>query len=186
MRDNKLHFLVQTAVFTVIIAVLAQLAIPMPSGISITLQTFAVALCGFFIGPIQAVLSVILYILIGGIGIPVFANLHGGLSFLTGSTGGFIIGFIPLALLCGLAELIPMDKELTILSIIKTVIALFIASSGLIACHILGAWHFANFTKRDIFSVLPLVSYPFLIKDFISVIAAYFLAASMKNKISSP
>lgn len=186
MRDNKFHFLMQTAAFSAIIAVLAQLAIPMPSGIPITLQTFAVALCGFFLGPFRAVLSVILYILIGGIGIPVFANLHGGLHFLMGSTGGFIIGFIPLALLCGFGKLLPVNKELTAISILKTVIVLFISIFGLAACHFLGALHYANLTKKDILSVLPLISYPFLIKDIMSVIAAYFLATSMKNKISSP
>lgn len=183
MRDKKLNFLIQSAIFAAIIAVLAQLAIPMPSGVPITLQTFAVSLCAFFLGPIQAAVSVLIYIGLGAIGLPVFSNLHGGIGFLTGATGGFIAGFIPMALLCGTSKLIKIDRILKPSNIIRILPAIFLSLIGLALCHLMGAWHFSNFTKKDFVSVLPLVSYPFIIKDVLSVIAAYFLSTSIRNRL---
>lgn len=184
MREKRIKYLIQTAMFSAMIAVLAQIAIPMPNAVPITLQTFAIALAGFFAGPIQATISVFIYILVGSIGIPVFSNLHGGFNYLFGATGGFIFGFIPMSIMCGLASLLKISSLKNISDIFKIISALIISFLGLASCHIVGAWHYANFTSKQIPDVLPLVSYPFVVKDVLSVIFAYFLSFSIKHRLN--
>lgn len=111
MKDRRTGFgqtfstrnMVLIAIFAAILAVLSQLSIPLPTGVPATLQTLAVALLGFVLGGWSSAASVILYIFLGAIGLPVFAGFKGGFAALFGPTGGFIFGFIPLALLCGFA-----------------------------------------------------------------------------------
>jgi biotin transport system substrate-specific component len=72
----------------------------------ITLQSFFVLLAGIAFGWRVGALSVFLYILIGAMGVPVFAGYFGGMGHLTGSFGGFFFGFVIAALVCGyLAEM---------------------------------------------------------------------------------
>ena len=92
------------ALFTALIAVLAQISIPLPGGVPLTLQTLAVPLAGIVLGPRRGTFSTLLYVLLGAIGIPVFANFTGGLGIVLGVTGGFIISFPIMALFAGFAS----------------------------------------------------------------------------------
>ena len=92
------------ALFTALIAVLAQISIPLPGGVPLTLQTLAVPLAGIVLGPKRGTISTLLYVLLGAIGIPVFANFTGGLGIVLGVTGGFIISFPIMALFAGFAS----------------------------------------------------------------------------------
>ena len=82
------------ALFTAITAALSQAAIPTPFGVPLTLQTFAVALCGYVLGIKWGLASIITYILLGVFGVPVFSGFKGGAQVLFGATGGFIFGFL--------------------------------------------------------------------------------------------
>ncbi|PWI27053.1 BioY family transporter [Kurthia sibirica] len=90
-----------SALFAAVIAIFAQLTIPLPL-IPITGQTFAIGLAVTILGLRYGSLSVLLYILLGAIGIPVFSGMSGGLGIITGPTGGYIIGFLPAALVMGI------------------------------------------------------------------------------------
>ena len=89
-------------IFTAILALLSQIAIPLPGGVPVTLQTFAVCLCGYFLGKKDGLCSLCVYVMLGICGAPVFTGFSGGFYHFLGGTGGFIIGFIILAFLCGL------------------------------------------------------------------------------------
>src|SRR5699024_945615 len=93
--STKLRMMIVTALFAAIIAVLAQVAIPMPLGVPITGQTLAIGLAATILGSRYSTLSALLYIIIGAIGVPVVAQFTGGLGILLGPTDGFLIGFIP-------------------------------------------------------------------------------------------
>lgn len=92
------------SLFTALIAVLAQISIPLPGGVPLTLQTLAVPLAGIVLGPKRGTFSALLYLLLGAIGLPVFANFTGGLGIILGVTGGFIISFPIMALFAGYAS----------------------------------------------------------------------------------
>ena len=77
------------ALFTAVTAVLSQTAIPTPFDVPLTLQTFAVALCGYTLGIKWGLASILTYILLGTAGVPVFSGFRGGVQVLFGATGGF-------------------------------------------------------------------------------------------------
>ncbi|RUL56868.1 MULTISPECIES: biotin transporter BioY [Lysinibacillus] len=103
---TKTYAYVVTAFSAAIIAVLAQISIPLPLGVPITGQTLAIGLIVTILGTKYGTLSVLLYILLGAAGLPVFSQFSGGLGILVGPTGGYIIGFLVQAFLMGLY----MDK----------------------------------------------------------------------------
>lgn len=86
---------------TAVLAVLSIVTIPLPTGVPVTLQTFAMAFCGYVLGWKLGGASSALYLILGAIGVPVYAGMSGGFGALLGPAGGFIFGFIPMAMLCG-------------------------------------------------------------------------------------
>ena len=92
--------MILTSLCAAIIAVLAQIIIPLPL-IPITGQTLAIGLVVTILGLKHGTYAVLLYILLGAIGLPVFQSFTGGLGILFGPTGGHIIGFIPTAIVIG-------------------------------------------------------------------------------------
>ena len=90
------------AVFAAIIAVLAQISVPMAGGVPVTLQTMAVALAGIVLGGKRGALACVIYLLLGAVGLPVFAGARAGLSSIVGVTGGFLISFPLLSFFAGL------------------------------------------------------------------------------------
>ena len=89
MRKTYLHRVAQTAILTAVLTVLSQIAIPTPWNIPFTLQTFGVALCGYLLGPWYGTASIVVYIALGAIGVPVFSGFKGSIGALAGMTGGY-------------------------------------------------------------------------------------------------
>lgn len=172
-RSINIKLITLTALFTALIAVLSQISVPLPSGVPVTLQTFAVALCGYTLGKKYAVFSVISYLILGLTGVPVFANFTAGPAVFAGYAGGFLYGFIIMAFLCGIGA-----------GIKNKWIALLIGISGLLLCHLCGIIWFCIITGTPFFSAALTVSVPFMIKDVISVAAAW-IAGSKLNKLIS-
>lgn len=98
---DRLKMMIITALFAAIIGILAQVTIPLPL-VPITGQTLAIGLAATILGSRYGTLSVILYLIIGAVGIPVFAEMSGGISKIVGPTGGYLVGFIPTAYVTGL------------------------------------------------------------------------------------
>lgn len=165
--------LAMTGMFTAVLAVLSILQIPMPSGVPITLQTFAVALCGYVLGRRKGTLSIILYLIIGFIGLPVFTGMTGGIGKLFGFTGGFLYGFLFLAFFCGLG-----------IQLQNKVLAVIFGIIGLLICHILGAFHYSIIAETGFVPAFLLVSMPYLVKDVLSVIGAYLAALVLRNSLA--
>lgn len=168
--SEKTKAIVLCALFTAIVTVLSQIVVPLPSGVPITLQTFAVALCGYFLFSGKAAVSMTVYMLIGAIGVPVFAGFHGGLASVLGMSGGFIIGFIPMAALCGI-------------NVSNHAARIAFGMLGLIACHLLGTAQFCIVAGVDPLAGFLTASAPFLIKDGVSVVLAYFAALGIKKTL---
>lgn len=89
------------ALCTAIICVLAPLAIPI-GPVPLSLATLAVMFTSFLLGWKWGTVAVVLYLVLGAVGVPVFSGFSAGFAKLAGPTGGYLIGYIPLALLCGL------------------------------------------------------------------------------------
>lgn len=85
-----------------ITCVLAPLSIPLSAGVPISLATFSVMLAGAVLGGPLGAASQLVYLLLGAVGLPVFAGWSGGIGLVTGMTGGYLVGYIPLAFFTGL------------------------------------------------------------------------------------
>jgi len=97
------------ALFT---ALLAQVAVPVPgTPVPITGQTLAVVLTAAALGPARGVLGQGLYLVLGAVGLPFYSEASGGIEVLVGSTGGYLFGFLPAALLIGLAAQHGQDRK---------------------------------------------------------------------------
>ena len=175
---NKVFQLVAIALCTAIIAVLSQIAIPLPTKVPVTLQTFAVAFAGYLLGWKGGTISVVVYCLLGAVGVPVFAGWSGGISSFVGFSGGFIYGFIPMALLCGLGAKFCSDK------ISHKALAVIFGVLGLAVCHLCGAAQYAILSHISLGKSILLVSVPYLVKDVISVVCAYLLSVEVVSRLT--
>ena len=90
------------ALCTAVIAIMAQISIPMPLGVPMTMQTFAITLAAVVLGYKKGGISTLIYVLMGAVGIPVYAGFAGGFQHIAGPTGGFIISFPVMAFIIGL------------------------------------------------------------------------------------
>ena len=112
-----------TALFVAVMAVCSWISIP--ATVPFTLQTFGVFLSVGLLGGKRGSLAVLVYLLLGAVGLPVFSGFTGGIGHLLGPTGGYIIGFIFSALLMWLAERL-FGKSVAVLAVSM--------SAGLIVC----------------------------------------------------
>lgn len=168
MEKSKIQKLVLTGVFAALLAVLSQVSIPMPSGVPVTLQTFAVALCAYVLGWKLGTLAVAVYLALGAVGLPVFAGFSGGFGTFLHVTGGFLWGFLLMALLCGLGAQTG-----------KSVLALLLGALGLAVCHFCGVLQYAVVASAPFLESFLLVSAPYLLKDVISLALAYLAARAV-------
>lgn len=164
--------IVYIGMFAAILAILSQISIPMPSGMPITLQTFAVALTGYVLAWKRGTASTLIYILLGAVGVPVFSGLRGGVQVLAGHTGGFIWGFVFMAMLCGIGI---MQENKTV--------GIMIGFIGLAVCHLFGVIQFAVVMEMDVLKSFLLASAPYLLKDAVSVILAYILGYRIRKSL---
>lgn len=173
---SRTQKIVSCAMLTAVISLLSLIAIPMPSAIPISLQCFAIALCGYFAGSLMGTVSVSIYILIGAVGVPVFAGMRGGFAVLFGATGGFILGFIPLCLFCGGFGLSAKGKK-------RHVISIALGIMGLVLCHVSGIVQFMLIMQTDILTAFLTASLPYIAKDVICIIAAYPVSNILKKAV---
>lgn len=161
-----------------LIALCSWISIPMGE-VPITLQTFAVFLAVGLLGGKLGTISVLVYVLLGAIGVPVFAGFSGGIGVILGTTGGYIVGFIFSALFMWLIEHIFGNKA--IISIISMVM-------GLIICYAVGTiWFMVVYTKNTgaigLGSVLSWCVIPFIIPDIIKIALAFIITNRVKKHV---
>ena len=174
--SNKTRDIVYMSVFTAMISICSWISIP--SSIPFTLQTMGVFTTVGLLGGKRGTLTVLTYILLGAIGVPVFAGLTGGVSVLLGTTGGYIIGFLLSALLMWGIETI-MGRNQIVLA--------FSMIAGLIVCYVFGtAWFMMIYTQHSgiigLSTVLGLCVIPFIIPDLIKIGVALFLTNRLKKR----
>ena len=169
MKNKSVRSITFCAVMVAVISVVSQIAIPLPSMVPITLQTLVIALCGYFLGLKKGTSAVLVYILLGLVGAPVFASFQGGVSAILGYTGGFIIGFIPVSFLCGLFK-----------DMVKAVLSGIV---GVILCHALGILWYMYLSKNTFVAAFLLVSLPYIVKDIIFIPIAYMISRRLRSKI---
>ncbi|EEG74563.1 BioY family protein [[Clostridium] hylemonae DSM 15053] len=104
MNERKLSIqdICTISLCTAVTAIMAQISIPMPMGVPMTMQTFAVTLAAVILGAKKGAAASLIYVLLGAAGVPVLANFTGGYQYLIGPTGGFLLTFPVMAYIIGL------------------------------------------------------------------------------------
>lgn len=164
-RTSKVADLVFIALFVAVIAVCSQIIIPFGQ-VPFTLQTLAVLLSASLLGAKRASCSVIIYILLGAVGLPVFSGFSGGLGFLLGPTGGYITGFLFTAFIVGF-----ITEKLGN----KTYVLALAMTLGILICYVFGTAWFCFIMKKDIIYGLLLCVVPYIIPDALKIVISIFM-----------
>lgn len=178
MKKVSIRAICFTAMFAAIISVLSILQIPTPWGVPFTLQTFAIALCGYVLGKKYGTIATGLYVILGAVGVPVYAGMKAGFGVLFGPTGGYIIGFIFLALFCGLADDFFERKHAA-----GIVLAIVFSLVGLAFCHGFGIVQLKSYYEMTWAAAAMAGTVPYLLKDVISIAIAFALAAAVRKAL---
>ena len=173
--SKQIFSLCVTALFAAILCVLSPLALVLPfTPVPISLGTFAIYLVCAAGGFRKGTLSVVVYLLLGAFGLPVFAGYSGGFQLLMGPTGGYLIGYLPLALIVGLScDRFPQKKSIYPISM----------AVGTLFCYGIGTWWLAMQNHLSLFSALLAGVIPFLPGDAIKILAACAVAYPIRQAL---
>jgi len=161
------------AMFTAIITICAWISVPLPPPfVPFTMQTFAVFLTIGVLGVKNGTMSVILYILLGALGVPVFAGFRGGIAVLMDTTGGYIMGFVLTAIVTGFIIKHFGNK----VPVMFTAMVL-----GMITYFVFGTvWFMVVYTNGNgpigLMTALSMCVLPYIVPDIIKISLAILLA----------
>lgn len=171
--------LVYIAIGAALIAVGAWITIP--TTVPFTLQTFSVFVILLLLGGARGTLSILVYILLGAVGVPVFSGFNAGFGVLLGSTGGYIIGFVLMGLLYMAAVKLFGEKQLVRIAAL---------AAGLLVCYAFGtAWfmyvYIGSKGPVGIMTVLGWCVFPFILPDAVKMALAVLVARRVKPFIKN-
>ena len=170
---SKTFNMVLTAMFAALIAVASWISVPLPfTPIPINLATLAVSLTGALLGYKYGTFSVLVYLLLGAVGVPVFAGFTGGLGHIAGPTGGYLVGYLTSAFICGLV-ISCLGKNG-----IRWWITATAALLGTASCYALGTVWFMVLTHNTLVASLSMCVIPFLLGDALKITATVLIVAA--------
>lgn len=165
--------MVLCAFFAALTAVCAQVTIPIGT-IPVTLSLLPVLLCAALLGKWYSSLAMVVYLLLGLFGAPVFSGMTGGAAKLFGVTGGYILGYIPCVFLTGWI----MEKWGT--SFVKTCLAMAV---GVLVCYAFGTAWFMVISGKGLMESLGLCVLPFLPFDAVKILIASALYVRLREPL---
>ena len=172
-RRTATRSLVLCALMAALTAICSQIQIPLPM-VPINLALFAVHLSGALLGWKYGALSMVVYALLGVIGVPVFAGFGSGPAVLFGKTGGYAIGYILTALLTALLTK-ALGRKFWSLCVAMVV--------GCAACYVLGTIWFMILTGADLVSALGWCVLPYLPGDAVKIVLAAVLTMQLDKRL---
>ncbi len=186
MAQKKTVWMTEVALMAAVLCVLAPFSIPIGE-IPITLATFAVYLTAAILGSKKGTASVLIYLLIGMVGVPVFSNFTGGAAKLAGPTGGYLIGYLPCAFLVGflverefkaIKNLNGMAKNA--FELIYSVLAMVL---GTVLCYLFGtAWFMYQMSETyTVAQALAICVVPYLAFDTVKIVLATAIAVPIRK-----
>ena len=169
--------LAYVAVCAALMAVCSWISIP--ATVPFTLQTFAVFCSLGLLGGRRGIAAILVYLLLGALGVPVFAGFSGGIGILFGTTGGYLLGFILMGLVYWLGERLSMDsRNIRIISMIL----------GLLLCYAFGtAWFMFVYARQTgaiaLGTALAWCVVPFLLPDLVKMALALLLSGRLRKAL---
>ncbi len=163
--------MVVSGILAGVLAIFSMIYIPV-GAVPITLASFGVVIVSIIEKPKWSVVSVIIYILIGAVGLPVFSGLKGGLGVLIGPTGGYILAYPIISYIVSKAS-----EKTGMLQLYFWVII------SLLTCYIMGITQYIIITGVSVKNALIICVYPFIIPDILKVVTAVVTGRKIKARI---
>ncbi len=156
--------------FAALIAISSWISVPF--GVPFTMQTFGVFCTLLILGGKLGSISIIAYVLLGLVGLPVFAGFQGGIGVILSPLGGFIVGFIVMGIIYFLiTKHFGQHIQVQITALIM----------GLLICYFMGTGCYSLFSGADLLTAFKICSIPFIIPDLIKL----WLAAVVAKKVNA-
>lgn len=174
MKNNNIKTYSLAALFSALLCISAWICVPSP--IPFTMQTLTVAVAGAVLGRKNGTLAVLIYLLLGILGLPVFAGFKAGIGVLLGPTGGFTLGFLAFSAISGAI----CKNKTGFWEIVGGMLA------GLFACYVIGSfWYYLIYLKgsEGIFAVISACVLPFIIPDIAKILLGAVLVKKLKKHI---
>lgn len=169
---KKTNRLVMTALFSAVLCIVSPFVIPLPvSPVPVSLAPCIIFISAFVLPPIQCTVSIFVYLLLGAVGLPVFAGFAGGAGIIAGPTGGYLMGYLAAGFIASLfigrftqkyMQTIGMILGLTVMYLIGTIWFCFSQDTGFVAA-------------------LLICVVPYLFGDAIKITAALFIGTKLSN-----
>lgn len=176
MEDKKIttYQMAVTALMAAVLCVIGPLSVPI-GAIPISLSNFVISLTVWLLGPKFGTLSVAIYLALGAVGMPVFSGYGGGLAKLAGPTGGYLIGYLAMALIGGL--FVEKSKGNPVVSGIGLVL-------GVAVSYVFGTAWFVFQMGCELSYALAVCVYPFIAFDLAKVIVACVIGALLRKRLT--
>ena len=174
LRTTNTYAMAVTALMTAVTCILAPLSIPI-GPVPISLTNFAIYLSLYLLDWKKGTISYILYLLLGLVGLPVFSGFTGGIGKLAGPTGGYIIGFIPMAIIAGIVIDKFSQRWIQILGMIV----------GTAICYAFGTAWFCIQAGYTVSAALAVCVIPFIPADLIKMVIAMIIGPEIRKKTRS-
>lgn len=172
-RNAPIYSMAMVAVMAAVLAVVSPFALPI-GPVPISLATLAVLLTVYVLGWKMGTLAVLIYILLGAAGMPVFSGFAGGLGKLMGPTGGYILGYLPMALVAGLfVERFPKNRAMQFVGMVLATAVLYVLGT---------AW-FCFAMDSALVPALSACVIPFLPGDLVKVLVSLGVGPLLRSRL---
>ena len=161
---------------TAVCCVLGPISVPI-GAVPVSLGVLAVLLTVYVLGTFKGTVATLVYILLGTVGLPVFSGYQGGLQKISGPTGGYIIGFIFLALIAGVF----IDR----FSYKKCYMHVVGMVLGLAVCYLFGTVWFVFVTKMNFIAALGVCVVPFLLFDALKIAFCFTMGIGIRKALTA-
>ena len=162
MKKTTLYQLTSCAIMAALLCILAPVSVPV-GPVPVTLATLVLYLSVWVLDTKGAVIAAALYLLLGAVGLPVFAGYSGGIAPIIGPTGGYLIGYLLLVLISGLFNKASHDR------VVLTGLGMV---AGTVVLYAFGTIWFIIQTKSDIIYALTVCVLPFIGFDLAKIVLA--------------
>ena len=170
---SKVKNLAYIGLMSAIMCILSPITIPLGGGVGITPGIFVILFMTYVMGMGRTLICYGIYLLLGIVGLPVFAGFQGGLGVLLGPTGGFLVGYVTVIVSVGLMLKI---KEKRLFLVLGSVI-------GLLLCYLLGCLWYMYVMDVNFVSALWMCVIPFVAFDGIKVAMVCVIGPPCKKRV---
>ena len=169
---NKTYNMVMIALTAAVYCIIAPMVIPI-GPVPISFSNLVIYLSLYLVGGRMAAISYLVYILMGLVGLPVFSGYSGGVGKLLGPTGGYIIGFLPMAMIAGM-----------IVDNFRSAIIHFLGMlSATLIAYILGTIWFSMVMDTVFIAALEVCVFPFIPGDIVKIVIAVIIGPALRKRL---